>query len=85
MHWHRNPLKLANGATNVSGLTYGYTDGIKLTSIADGVTAANNVTLTYSLDHLAKAIADVRRGDRARGLSCGLGYPCAHKSWSRPV
>ena len=42
----------------MSGLTYGYTDGIKLTSIADGVTAANNVTLTYSLDLLAKAIAD---------------------------
>lgn len=41
-------LKLANGATNVSSLTYGYTDGINLTEITDGVTPANSLTLTYS-------------------------------------
>ncbi|MDE2384366.1 MAG: RHS repeat protein [Alphaproteobacteria bacterium] len=50
-------LKVANGATNVSSLTYAYADGINLTGITDGVTAANSVTLTYSAaNRLATAV-----------------------------
>jgi YD repeat-containing protein len=38
-----------DGATNVSALAYAYTDGMNLTGITDGVTAANSNTLGYSL------------------------------------
>ena len=41
-------LTLKNGATNVSSLSYAYSDAINLTGITDGVTAANSNTLSYT-------------------------------------
>jgi RHS repeat-associated protein len=41
-------LNVNNGAIPVSALAYGYSDGMNLTGITDGVTAANNNTLWYT-------------------------------------
>ena len=41
-------LGLNNGATPISGLSYGYADGINLTAINDNVTPANNIGLSYT-------------------------------------
>ena len=41
-------LKVLNGAATVSNLAYAYGDGINLTGITDGVTAANSNVLGYS-------------------------------------
>ena len=41
-------LNVKNAAAFISNLTYGYSDGMNLTGITDGVTAANSNVLTYS-------------------------------------
>jgi RHS repeat-associated protein len=49
LDYRLSSLTLKDGATNVSALAYAYTDGMNLTGITDGVTAANSNTLGYSL------------------------------------
>ena len=44
----RSSLSLNNGATAVSGLSYGYGDGMNLTAINDNVTPANTIGLSYT-------------------------------------
>jgi RHS repeat-associated protein len=41
-------LLLQDGATNISSLSYTYTDGLNLTAVNDNVTAANSASLSYS-------------------------------------
>ena len=41
-------LLVADGATNLSSLSYTYTDGMNLTATNDNVTAANSAALSYS-------------------------------------
>jgi RHS repeat-associated protein len=49
LDYRLSSLNVKDGATNVSALAYAYTDGMNLTGITDGVTAANSNTLGYSL------------------------------------
>ncbi len=49
LDYRLSSLTLKDGATSVSALAYAYTDGMNLTGITDGVTAANSNTLGYSL------------------------------------
>ena len=41
-------LLLQDGATDISSLSYTYTDGMNLTAVNDNVTPANSVSLSYS-------------------------------------
>ena len=41
-------LLLQDGATNISSLSYTYTDGMNLTAVNDNVTPANSASLSYS-------------------------------------
>jgi RHS repeat-associated protein len=41
-------LKVKNGATDIVSQSFGYSDNVNLTSIADTLTAANNQTFTYT-------------------------------------